>query len=148
MIGKDDVEKSFEHLINSLERVENPSEILSSIEDLQNLTLTIGYVRKDSTFFTIGDALSTLSYHLKHIYSKYIPGLVPKEILTAATSKVKESLDHAKDCLKIIRKELFKKDDPDYKILLDNIGKIYIFAYDLFRFEATQIIPPGGPSEE
>jgi len=141
MITKENVEKSFNNLIKALETTQNSTDILMSLDDLTHLTITIGYSTENPTFFIIGDAFSTLSYHLKNIYSRFIPGLVPREIQTAAASKVNATLGQVRKSVKIVKEELLKKDEPEYKVLMDNIGKIYMRSYDLFKFGSSYVVP-------
>jgi len=118
-----------------------------ALDDFQSLMLTLGFTKQDSTFFIIGDAISTLSYHLKDMYSRFVPGVVPKEILSNATSRIRKVLNNVRKCLFILQKEMLEDDKPDYKAILEAIGQIYLESYEMFKFRSSYVFPSEFASE-
>ena len=146
MITKEDLNKAFQKVSKALEKDESIN-ILMALDDFQSLMLTLGFTKQDSTFFIIGDAISTLSYHLKDMYSRFVPGVVPKEILSNATSRIRKVLNNVRKCLFILQKEMLEDDKPDYKAILEAIGQIYLESYEMFKFRSSYVFPSEFASE-
>jgi len=147
VITKDDVSKAFQKTIRALEKDESTN-VLMALDDFQSLMLTLGSVKQDPVFFVVGDAMSTLSYHLRNMYSRFVPGIVPREIHENAVSRIRSTLENVRKSLCVLQEEMLKKEGIDYKAILDAIGEIYLRSYEIFKFGASYILPSELPSGE
>jgi len=145
MLTKSDIEEAFRKVAEALGKNES-TEIMMALNDFQSLMLSLGSTKRDALYFLLGDAAATLSYHLKEMYSRFVPGVAPKEILQSAISWVKSTTGRVQKSLNAIRKEI-GKEEPDYKTVLEAIGEIYINSYDLYKFGAAYVLPSEVPSE-
>lgn len=139
MLTKSDIEEIFRKVIESLGKDES-TEIMMALNDFQSLMLSLGSAKRNAIYFLLGDAAATLSYHLKETYSRFIPGVAPKEILQSAISRIKSTTSEAQKSLNVIQKEI-GKEKPNYKAILEAIGEIYINSYDLYKFGSAYVLP-------
>jgi len=145
MLTKSDIEEAFRKVVEALGKNDS-TEIMMTLNDFQSLMLSLGSAKRNALYFLLGDAAGTLSYHLKEMYSRFVPGVAPKEILQSAISWVKSTTGKVQKSLNVIRKEI-GKEEPDYKAILEAIGEIYINSYDLYKFGSAYVLPSEVPSE-
>ncbi len=145
MLTKEDINKAFQKVNEALGKNES-TDIIIALDDFQSLMLTLGFTKRDPTLFVIGDAISTLSYHLKDMYSRFVPGVVPKEILNNAISRIQNTLSNVRECLLTLQKEILRE-EPDYKSILEAIGRIYLESYEMYKFRSSYVSPAEFSSE-
>jgi len=145
MLTKSDIDEACLKVVEALGRNES-TEIMMALNDFQSLMLSVGSIKRNALYILLGDAAATLSYHLREMYSRFVPGVAPKEILQSAISCVKSTIGKVQKNLNVIRKEM-GKEEPDYRVIMESLGEIYLNSYDLYKFGSAYVLPSEVPSE-